>query len=111
VFRIDSEIQTGKKFGMILLDENLWNLYRAGKISQEEAIDKSKNPGGMVDKMQRAGIQVGKQDDGLLAEAADAQSAGGASSGGTASGGASDADKQAQLAANRARMMAMQGKK
>src|SRR5438046_664462 len=56
VFRIDSEIQTGKKFGMMLLDENLWNLYRAGKISQEECIDKSKNPGAMVDKLQRAGI-------------------------------------------------------
>src|ERR1700690_2280027 len=52
-FRIDSEIQTGKKFGMQLLDDNLWNLFQAGKISAEEAIDKSKNPGGMVDRMHR----------------------------------------------------------
>src|SRR5688500_17253996 len=52
-FRIDSEIQTGKRFGMQLLDDHLWALFTSGKISQEEAIDKSKNPGQMVDKMQR----------------------------------------------------------
>src|SRR6201996_8409881 len=52
-FRIDSEIQTGKKFGMQLLDDNLWMHYTAGRISPEEAIDKSKNPGQMVDKMER----------------------------------------------------------
>src|SRR6476469_2140502 len=44
-FRIDSEIQTGKKFGMQLLDDHLWALYQSGKISAEESIDKSKNPG------------------------------------------------------------------
>ena len=30
-FRIDSSIQTGKKFGMQLLDEHLWNLYDIGQ--------------------------------------------------------------------------------
>jgi hypothetical protein len=50
VFRIDSEIQTGKKFGMQLLDDNLWNLFQAGKISKEEAIDKSKNPNLMAER-------------------------------------------------------------
>src|SRR5437868_12138352 len=62
-FRIDSEIQTGKRYGMQLLDDNLWGLFAAGKISAEEAIDKSKHPGGMVDKMQKNGIMVGKEDD------------------------------------------------
>ena len=52
-FRIDSEIQTGKKFGMQLLDDNLWGHFLAGRISAEEAIDKSKNPGGMVDRMKQ----------------------------------------------------------
>ena len=52
-FRIDSEIQTGKRFGMQLLDDNLWGHFQAGKISAEEAIDKSRNPGMMVDKMQQ----------------------------------------------------------
>ncbi|HWP41505.1 MAG TPA: type IV pilus twitching motility protein PilT, partial [Tepidisphaeraceae bacterium] len=76
-FRIDSEIQTGKKYGMQLLDDHLWQLFQSGKISAEEAIDKSKNPGMMVDRMQRAGIAVTKADDALLAEAEEAaQSAG-----------------------------------
>src|SRR5512143_2776869 len=38
-FRIDSSIQTGKKLGMQLLDEHLWNLYDTGKISLEEMMD------------------------------------------------------------------------
>src|SRR5919107_2193862 len=62
-FRIDSEIQTGKKFGMQLLDDNLWMNFTAGKISQEEAIDKSKNPGQMVDKMQKNGLMVDRPGD------------------------------------------------
>src|SRR5215213_6654994 len=70
-FRIDSEIQTGKKYGMQLLDDNLWMMFNAGKISAEECIDKSKNPGMMVDKMQRAGLNIQKKDDALMAEAED----------------------------------------
>src|SRR5271154_2926176 len=62
-FRIDSDIQTGKKFGMQLLDDNLWVTFQAGKISAEEAIDKSKNPGQMVDKFTRAGLDPGKEGD------------------------------------------------
>src|SRR5580704_693840 len=68
-FRIDSEIQTGKRFGMQLLDDNLYSLFEAGKISADEAIDKSRNPGQMVDKMRKNGLEVEKEDDGLLAEA------------------------------------------
>ena len=66
-FRIDSEIQTGKRYGMQLLDDNLWMHFQAGRISAEEAIDKSKNPGGMVDRMQRRGYRRRTiQDDALL---------------------------------------------
>src|SRR3954449_9251344 len=71
-FRIDSEIQTGKRYGMQLLDDHLWSLFTQGKISQEEAIDKSKIPGQMVDKMQKNGYQVDIEDDALMAEAGDA---------------------------------------
>src|ERR1700729_1239777 len=74
-FRIDSEIQTGKRFGMQLLDDNLWGLFQAGKIGAEEAIDKSRNPGQMVDKMQKAGLNVEKADDALVAEAEEAGAA------------------------------------
>src|SRR5215204_4097478 len=71
-YRIDSEIQTGKRYGMQLLDDNLYMNFQAGKISAEEAIDKSRNPGMMVDKMQKAGLNVQVKDDALSAEAEDA---------------------------------------
>src|SRR4051794_13403995 len=70
-FRIDSEIQTGKRFGMQLLDDHLWALFQKGWISQEEAIDKSKVPGQMVDRMNKAGLMVQSEDEALLAEAED----------------------------------------
>ncbi|HVT88239.1 MAG TPA: type IV pilus twitching motility protein PilT [Tepidisphaeraceae bacterium] len=112
-FRIDSEIQTGKKFGMQLLDDNLWYHFQAGRIGGDEAIDKSKNPGGMVDRMQRAGVAVNKEDDiALMAEAEEAAAAGGgAKPVGPPGSGGSEADKAAQAAANRARMQAAAGKK
>src|SRR2546421_756502 len=77
-FRIDSEIQTGKRYGMQLLDDNLFMHFQAGRISAEEAIDKSKVPGMMVDRMQRAGVMVNSTDDALMAEADDQGEAPGA---------------------------------
>ena len=123
-FRIDSEIQTGKRYGMQLLDDNLFAHFSAGRISAEEAIDKSRNPGNMVDKMQRAGFEVEKPDD-TLPDPSDG--AGGAPPGAkppgdgppggppkpppgappaaTPGAAQSEAERQAQIAANRARMM------
>jgi twitching motility protein PilT len=49
-YRIDSSIQTGKKLGMQLLDEHLWILYDTGKITLEEMLDKSRQPGALYDK-------------------------------------------------------------
>ena len=49
-YRIDSSIQTGKKLGMQLLDEHLWNLYDTGKITLEEMIEKGRQPGALQDK-------------------------------------------------------------
>ncbi len=51
-FRIDSSIQTGKKYGMQLLDEHLFALYSSGTISEEEAMDKARHPGEMQDKIE-----------------------------------------------------------
>jgi twitching motility protein PilT len=59
-FRIDSAIQTGKKFGMQLLDDHLWSLYEAGKINAEEMIDKSKNPGALIERVHNAGGTIGR---------------------------------------------------
>lgn len=52
-YRIDSAIQTGKKYGMQLLDEHLWKLYAEDQISAEDAIDRSRQPGQMQDKIDR----------------------------------------------------------
>jgi len=49
-YRIDSSIQTGKKLGMQLLDEHLWRFYESGKITLEEMLDNSRQPGMLQDK-------------------------------------------------------------
>jgi hypothetical protein len=66
----------------------------------------------MVDRMQRHGVMVTKKDDALMAEAEErGGGGGGASPASPASGGGGEADRQAQVAANRARMQALAGKK
>jgi len=59
-YRIDSAIQTGKKYGMQLLDEHLWSLYAAGSITGPDAIDRSRAPGVMQDKIDahRRGMDI-----------------------------------------------------
>jgi twitching motility protein PilT len=59
-FRIDSAIQTGRKFGMQLLDDHLWSLYANGIITADEMIDKGKDPGDLTEKVHRAGGNVGR---------------------------------------------------
>ena len=115
-FRIDSEIQTGKKFGMQLLDDNLWMNYTSGKISAEECIDKSRNPGYMVDRMHKAGIDVNIGDDLAADEAPEAGAPGGAPPPpggklGAPDSAAAEKERQAQMAANRERMLKAQQKK
>jgi twitching motility protein PilT len=51
-FRIDSSIQTGKKFGMQLLDDHLLQLYKGEIITAEEAMDKSRSPSDMQEKIE-----------------------------------------------------------
>ena len=59
-FRIDSAIQTGRKFGMQLLDDHLWNLYERGLIAPDEMVDKGKDPGDLTEKIHRSGGSVGR---------------------------------------------------
>jgi twitching motility protein PilT len=59
-FRIDSAIQTGKKFGMQLLDDHLWSLYSRGMIGAEEMIDLSKNPVELTERVHRLGRTIGR---------------------------------------------------
>lgn len=121
VFRIDSEIQTGKRWGMQLLDDTLWSLFQAGKISAEEAVDKSKVPGQMMDRFTRAGLNAKGEVENLEGEYPSEGGGPGASPEGArpkppgpagAPGGAqSDAERRAAIEANRARMAALAGKK
>jgi len=52
-YRIDSSIQTGKKLGMQLLDEHLWQLYSSNKITKSEMLDKARNPGELLEKAEQ----------------------------------------------------------
>src|SRR5258706_11685661 len=117
-YRIDSDIQTGKRYGMQLLDDNLWMNFNAGKISKEEAIDKSKNPGQMVARMEQQGLIAG--DEALQAEAEEVEEDEedeeeeedeDETPKAKANSNMSEKEKQQQAAANRARMQALQGKK
>ena len=51
VYRINSSIQTGKKYGMQLLDDHLWTLYDNSIISVEEMLDKAQMPGQIKQKL------------------------------------------------------------
>src|SRR6187401_2479127 len=51
-FRINSDIQTGAKYGMLTLDSFLLEKYQAGMISQEEVITKSYDPTTILQKLQ-----------------------------------------------------------
>ena len=54
-FRIDSAIQTGRKYGMQLLDDHLWKLFDKGLIAADEMLDKAKHPGDLQEKLEKAG--------------------------------------------------------
>ncbi|MEL7089186.1 MAG: hypothetical protein AAGL98_12215, partial [Planctomycetota bacterium] len=59
-FKIPSAIQTGKKFGMKLLDDFLWELYADGKIAAGDMIDRGSNADHLIEKVHRAGGTVGR---------------------------------------------------
>lgn len=66
-YRIESSIQTGKKLGMQLLDEHLWELYDAGKIALEEMLDKARSPSDLLEKAEKKqpGISVQEKMEGF----------------------------------------------
>lgn len=66
-YRIDSAIQTGKKYGMQLLDDHLWRLYEEDVCAAEECIERARNPSELQGKVeaklrgQTAGGALGKK--------------------------------------------------
>jgi twitching motility protein PilT len=63
-YRIDSVIQTGRKYGMVLLDDHLYELYQRGLISMEEAIFKSKKPADLEAKIRETSVVAEGEDTG-----------------------------------------------
>jgi twitching motility protein PilT len=54
VYRIDSSIQTGRREGMFLLDENLFKHWRAGVVDKEEVLLKAQKPVELATKIGQA---------------------------------------------------------
>ena len=51
-FRIQSDIQTGAKYGMVTLDSFLVDKWQAGLIAEEEVINKAQDPTTIIQKLQ-----------------------------------------------------------
>jgi twitching motility protein PilT len=51
-FRIQSDIQTGSKYGMVTLDSFLMDKYQQGLIAREEVINKAQDPTTIMAKLQ-----------------------------------------------------------
>ncbi len=81
--RIDSAIQTGRKYGMQLLDDHLWSLYSEGKVSAEAAVERARRPGELREKIKRSGGQIIGHDEleqGVTEESGDGKDSKGPSS-------------------------------
>jgi twitching motility protein PilT len=53
-YRIDSSIQTGRKHGMILLDDSLFNLWRQGLVDEQEVLFKARKPNELRERIELA---------------------------------------------------------
>ncbi|HVU08326.1 MAG TPA: type IV pili twitching motility protein PilT, partial [Verrucomicrobiae bacterium] len=51
-FRIQSDIQTGAKYGMVTLDSFLIDKYQQGLIAREEVLTKAQDPTTIAQKLQ-----------------------------------------------------------
>ncbi len=53
-YRINSSIQTGRKYGMQLLDDNLFELWKNGLVEEQDVIGKCNSPGELKVRIERA---------------------------------------------------------
>ncbi len=60
-FRINSSIQTGKKYGMQLLDDALFNLWKNGLCEERDLISRSNQPGDLITRIKRAKRGMGEE--------------------------------------------------
>jgi twitching motility protein PilT len=63
-FRINSDIQTGAKHGMVTLDGFLMSKYKDGMISREEVLTKSQDPTTIMQKLQELDLEMGRNPEG-----------------------------------------------
>jgi twitching motility protein PilT len=68
-FRIQSDIQTGAKWGMVTLDSSLLEKYQQGMISREEVITKAQDATTMQAKLQELEMAQGQVPQGAPAKA------------------------------------------
>ena len=57
-YRIDSSIQTGRKHGMVLLDDFLFNLWREGICDEEEVLKKSRKVNDLRERIEKAKMGI-----------------------------------------------------
>ena len=66
-YRINSDIQTGAKYGMVNLDSFLLEKYQAGLIVEDEVITKSQDPATIMEKLRdvQAGMAADEEEEDL----------------------------------------------
>jgi twitching motility protein PilT len=64
-YRIDSSIQTGRKHGMFLMDDNLFRLWKEGLVEKEEVLMRAQRPTELAHKIAQAerGEDVEEEDE------------------------------------------------
>ncbi len=62
-FRITSAIQTGRKYGMILLDDSLFDLWKNGLCEERDVVTKANNAGELQARIDRAKRGIFDDDD------------------------------------------------
>ncbi|MCH7989516.1 MAG: type IV pilus twitching motility protein PilT [Planctomycetes bacterium] len=60
-FRINSSIQTGKKYGMQLLDDALFKLWSEGLVEERDVVMRSNQPGDLIMRIKRAKRGMGEE--------------------------------------------------
>jgi twitching motility protein PilT len=68
-FRINSAIQTGAKFGMQLLDDNLFDLWISEQVEMEDVLSKAHDPDALARRIATARRQMLDLEDPMLADA------------------------------------------
>ena len=60
-FRINSSIQTGKKYGMQLLDDALFNIWKNGLCEERDVIMRANQPGDFIARIKRTKLGMGEE--------------------------------------------------